>query len=149
MRLSFNKGFILIIGLEGKETNDPNDPGAETRYGISQRYNPDVDVKNLTLDGAKQIYLERYWIPAGCDDAPYPMDICLFDGAVNPQKGGNKELIKQEPENWQEFLLLRAARYMEHSKDIYVKGHVFRVLRLFKSINKDVRGIEMLQNGGY
>ena len=149
MRLSFNKGFILIVGLEGGYSNDPNDPGGETKFGISKRYNPDVDVKNLTLEGAKQIYLERYWIPAGCDDVPYPMDICLFDGFVNPQKGGNKELIKQEPENWQEFLLLRAVRYMEHSKPIYVKGHVFRILKLFKAINKDVRGIEQLRNGGY
>jgi len=149
MRLSFNKAFILIVGLEGGYSNDPNDPGGETKYGISKRYNPDVDVKNLTLEGAKQIYLEKYWIPAGCDEAPYPMDICLFDGAVNPQKGGNKELTKQEPENWQELLLLRAVRYMENSKPIYVKGHIFRVLKLFKSINKDVRGIEHLRNGGY
>ena len=149
MMLSFNKAFIVVVGLEGKETNDPNDPGGLTRFGISQKYNPDVDVANLTLEQAKEIYLNRYWIPAGCDEAPYPMDICLFDARVNSQKGGNKELLKQNPENWQEFLLLRMVRYMDHSKDIYMKGHLCRVLRLFKKINRDVRGIELLKNGGY
>jgi lysozyme family protein len=149
MRLSYAKGFILIIGLEGKDSDDPQDPGGYTRYGICQKYNPEVDVKNLTLEQAKNIYYRKYWEPAGCNDVPYPMDICLFDGAVNPQKGGNKEILNQNPENWQEFLLLRAVRYMEHSKDIYVKGHVFRVLRLFKSIYRDIQSIEKLKETGY
>ena len=148
MRLSFNKGFVLIIGLEGKPTNDPRDPGKFTIWGLSQVFNPEVN-EDTTIEQAKEIYLNKYWIPAGCDESPYPMDICLFDGAVNPQKGGNKELMNQKPENWQEFLLLRMVRYMEHSKEIYVKGHVFRVLRLFQKINKDVRGIEQLKAGGY
>lgn len=48
--------------VEGKVyTNDPNDRGGETKYGISKRANPDVDVKNLTEDQAKKIYEERYW----------------------------------------------------------------------------------------
>ena len=149
MRLSFNKAFILTVGLEGNYSNDKNDPGGETRFGICKKYNPDVDIENLTLAQAKEIYLNKYWIPAGCDEAPYPMDICLFDSQVNPQKGGNKELLKQDPENWQEYLLLRMVRYMENSKPIYMKGHLLRVLKLFTAIRKDIRGIEMLRDKGY
>ena len=154
MRLSFDKAFILTIGLEGKPTEDPRDPGGFTIFGLSQRYNPEVN-RHTTLAQAKGIYLVKYWIPAGCDEAPYPMDICLFDSQVNPQNdpklpgGGNKEILLQDPENWQEYLLLRMVRYMNNSKPEYVKGHIFRVLNLFKAIERDVKGIEMLKGGGY
>jgi hypothetical protein len=134
MRESFNQAFELTVGLEGAYSNDPRDPGGETRYGIAKRYHPAEDIKGLTLDRAKEIYLAEYWIPAGCDQASYPMDICLFDSQVNPQRGGNKELLDHHPENWQEYLIWRMARYMHYSKEIYVKGHIFRVLKLFEKL---------------
>lgn len=136
MKITFNKAFEFTIGLEGQYSNDPNDPGGETKYGISKKYNPTVDVKNLTLDQAKDIYYKKYWIPSGCDEATFPMDICLFDGAVNPQNGGNKELLDMHPENWQEFMIFRMQRYMKRSKSIYVKGHIFRVLNLCTKIKE-------------
>ena len=135
-RQNFDKAFEFTVGLEGGYSDDKNDPGGETRYGISKRYNPDVDIKNLTLAQAKEIYLARYWIPAGCDAYPYPYDVILFDSAVNPQNKGNKEILDQGPENWQEFLLLRMVRYMKRSKDIYVKGHLQRVLKLYERIKE-------------
>lgn len=136
MRTNFGRAFELTVGLEGGYSDDPNDPGRETKYGISKRYNPEVDVKNLTLDQAKEIYLKKYWLPAGCDNAPYPMDIILFDSFVNPQRGGNKDLLDHDPENWQEFLIWRMVRYKNLSKPEYVKGHLFRVLRLFEKIKE-------------
>lgn len=147
MRKNLDLALELTIGLEGKDqyTDDPNDPGGPTKYGICQRYHPNEDIKNLTLERAKEIYLDEYWIPSLCDLAPFPMDVCLFDSAVNPQNdpqlpgAGNVELLKQNPENWQELLLLRLVRYMRNSKDYYVKGHVFRVLKLFLQLRKAVR----------
>jgi hypothetical protein len=142
MRSSFDIAFRCTIGLEGKPSNDPNDPGGFTIWGLSSRYNEGVN-PSTTIDEAKAIYLEKYWIPAGCDDVPYPMDVCLFDSQVNPQNdpkwnfGGNKEILNMNPENWQEYLLLRMVRYMRNSKAIYVKGHVFRTLKLFQ----EIRGI--------
>jgi lysozyme family protein len=134
MRSSFDRAFELTVGLEGGYSNDPRDPGGETNYGISKRYHPGEDIKNMTVERAKEIYLNEYWIAAGCDGHAYPMDVCLFDSAVNPQKGGNKELLGQNPENWQELMLRRMVRYMKNSKDVYVKGHIFRVLKLFEQI---------------
>ncbi len=141
MRESFNKAFALTIGLEGKTTNDPRDPGGYTIWGLASRYNPGINPAT-TIEQAKEIYLKSYWLPAGCDDAPYPMDICLFDSQVNPQNdpklpgGGNQEIINQHPENWQEYMLLRMVRYMKNSKPEYVKGHIFRVLKLFEQIKE-------------
>lgn len=138
MRSSFDKAFEIIIGLEGKETNDPDDPGGFTRYGIAQKYNPEINVSQLTLDKAKEIYLLKYWIPSGCDSADYPFDICLFDGAVNPQGQGNKEILPCD--NWQEFLIKRMVRYMKKSHIKYVKGHIFRVLRLYETLKHLTKG---------
>ena len=63
------------------------------------------------------------------------MDICLFDGMVNPQLGGNNEILEKNPGvSWSLFLLLRMLRYMKVSKDIHVKGHLFRCLKLCQAI---------------
>ncbi len=139
MRESFDKGFSLTIGLEGRPSQDPNDPGGFTIWGLAKRYHPEIDV-DTSIKYAKNVYLKQYWIPAGCDQAPYPMDVCLFDSQVNPQNdpklpgGGNQEILLQHPENWQEYQILRMVRYMNNSKPEYVKGHIFRVLKLSMQI---------------
>lgn len=139
MRESYNKAFEITVGLEGKPSNDPKDPGGYTIWGLASKYNPEVS-PTTTLEDAKKIYLSKYWIPAGCDDVPYPMDICLFDSQVNPQNdpkwngGGNQEIKNLNPENWQEYLILRMVRYMRNSKPEFVKGHIFRVLKLYQTI---------------
>lgn len=50
-----------IIQIEWGYSNDPDDLGRETKYGISKRSYPDVDIKNLTVEGAIEIYTRDYW----------------------------------------------------------------------------------------
>ncbi len=50
-----------IFGSEGGYVNDPRDPGMETKYGISKHWYPNVDIKNLALSEAKDIYEKDYW----------------------------------------------------------------------------------------
>jgi lysozyme family protein len=145
MRNTFEIAFPMIIGLEGKATNDPNDPGHFTIWGLSSRWNPGIS-PNTTLEDAKSIYYNKYWVPAGCEGVGFPMDICLFDGAVNSQNDpslagtGNQELLNLTPESWQDFLLMRAARYMRCSQPEFVKGHIFRVLKLYQQIKNLMKG---------
>jgi lysozyme family protein len=152
MRSSFEIGVKLTLNLEGEgqHTNDPHDPGGETYSGISRKHNPKwagwafIDKKDYSTASklVRDLYYEDYWKAAGCDEVPFPMDICLFDSQVNPQNdprlpgGGNHEILLQKPENWQEYMILRMARYMNNSKPKYVKGHIFRVLRLCGEIRK-------------
>ena len=144
MKESFEQGFEITVNLEGNYSCDPRDPGGETKFGVCKRYHPNLDIENLTLGQAKEIYYKEYWVPAGCDAQPFPMDICLFDSQVNPQNdplwpgGGNQEIMNFHPENWQEYMLLRMVRYMRNSKPEYVKGHIFRVLRMYQKIKKIV-----------
>ncbi len=67
----------------GGYTNDPADPGGETKWGISKRAHPNEDIKNLTLERATDIYYTEYWRPAGCDSIPFPSNGAVFDTAVN------------------------------------------------------------------
>ncbi len=148
MRSSFPIGCSLTLNLEGNDayTDDPNDPGGPTKYGIAGKYHPGLDIKNLTLEQARDIYLKEYWIPAGCDEAPFPLDICLFDSQVNPQNdpklpgGGNQEILNMKPDNWQDYNIMRMERYMRCSKPKYVKGHIFRVLKLSAEIKMLIKG---------
>ena len=81
--MNFDQAFERLIGHEGGYSNDPVDPGGETKYGISKRAYPGEDIKGMTLDRAKAIYLRDYWGPAGCDAVPDGIKFDLFDMAVN------------------------------------------------------------------
>jgi lysozyme family protein len=81
--MSFERAFDNVVSIEGGFVDDPADPGLETKYGISKRAYPDVDIKNLTLDQAKSIYRFDYWEPLHCDEMPWPLSMLVFDCGVN------------------------------------------------------------------
>lgn len=80
---TFEQAFRFVLAAEGADTNDPNDPGGLTRFGISQTRHPEVDVANLTLAQARRIYLRDYWQPLHADQLPRQLAFVLFDTAVN------------------------------------------------------------------
>lgn len=73
----------IIIELEGGYVNDPRDPGGETKYGISKRAFPELDIKSLTVEQATDIYKKLYWDAVKGDQLPYPLNLLVFDFAVN------------------------------------------------------------------
>jgi lysozyme family protein len=73
----------MVLRHEGGYVNDPRDPGGETRFGISKRAYPDVDILRLTEDEAKAIYRRDYWDKLRPDELPQELAICVFDCAVN------------------------------------------------------------------
>lgn len=81
--MNFDQAFERLIGHEGGYVNHPDDPGGETKYGISRRAYPLEDIKGMTLDRAKAIYRRDYWGPAGCDAVPDGIKFDLFDTAVH------------------------------------------------------------------
>jgi lysozyme family protein len=81
--MNFDQAFERVIGHEGGYVNDPRDPGGETKYGISKRAYPNVDIKNLTLAQAKQIYKRDYWDKCHGDNLPDDVRFDMFDFAVN------------------------------------------------------------------
>ena len=83
MTTDFDKAFKVIVGQEGGYVNDPDDPGGETKYGISKRAYPNLDIKALDLEDAKHVYHADYWNKCRCSDIPWPLNLYLFDAAVN------------------------------------------------------------------
>jgi len=81
--MNFDTAFNRLIGHEGGYVNNPKDPGGETKYGISKRAYPDVDIAALTLDQAKAIYRRDFWDRARCDELPPAVAFQVFDTAVN------------------------------------------------------------------
>lgn len=79
----FDDCFEKLIGHEGGYISNPKDPGGETKFGISKRAYPGVDIKALTLAEAKAIYRRDYWDRARCDELPHGVAFDVFDGAVN------------------------------------------------------------------
>lgn len=79
--VDFNTAFDRLLGHEGGLVDNPNDPGGLTRYGISKRSYPHLDIRNLTRDDCKAIYLRDFWAPLG--DAHPAIKFQAFDFAVN------------------------------------------------------------------
>ena len=64
---NFENAFKTVLKIEGGYVNDPDDRGGETKYGISKRSYPTLDIKNLTEENAKNIYYEDFWIINKCN----------------------------------------------------------------------------------
>lgn len=82
MSASFQQSFDRLIGHEGGYCNDKNDPGGETNWGICKRSYPQVDIKNLTREGAAEIYKRDFW-DCISDDVDGAIKFQVFDFAVN------------------------------------------------------------------
>ena len=118
MRANADKTIRFVLNkLEGggKVTDHKSDPGRLTKWGFSQRWNPDIDVRTLDEAGASQLAVERYWIPAGADDLAWPWDAVAFDCAFNFGLDDLGAINKATPVNWQDALLMRMVRHMTKS----------------------------------
>lgn len=93
--MNFDKAFEIIIGHEGGYVNDPRDPGGETKYGISKKAYPYADIKNLTLDQAKEIYKRDYWDRLEADKLPESVRLMVFDCGVNCGLTAAKKILQR------------------------------------------------------
>ena len=78
----FYEAIKFTIENEGGYSNDPDDKGGKTKFGISQKANSEVDVENLTLVEAELIYRKKYWNPL-YSQLPKKIGVRLFDIGVN------------------------------------------------------------------
>lgn len=93
--MNYDEAFNRVIGHEGKYQCDRNDRGnwtsgivgrgqlKGTKYGISAMSYPSLDIKNLTLTQAKDIYRKDFWQRVKGDELHFALAYQLFDSAVN------------------------------------------------------------------
>ena len=108
MLTTFDEIIEVTLHHEGGYVHDPSDLGGETNYGIAKRFYPDVDIKNLTKEGAKEIYKKDYWDKNKVESLPQNLWHIYFDMCVNM---GKRTAVK---------VLQRAA--VNKGRDIEVDG---------------------------
>ncbi len=86
---------VIISEGGSKYTNDPDDPGGETKYGIAKRFNPEVDIKNLTEDQAIEIYRNKYWDKFHIEMLPPRLRYIYFDMIINPGSGAAAKILQE------------------------------------------------------
>jgi len=94
---AFERAFAFVIrtDIEGGYVNDPHDPGGETKFGISKRAYPHLNIATLTRAQAERLYHRDYWLRAGCETLPDRLAIATFDSAVNQGVGRAKRLLQR------------------------------------------------------
>jgi lysozyme family protein len=101
--MNFSDAFKFVVGEEGGISLVPTDPGnwtggqpgvgelRGTRYGVSAKAYPGLDIRDLTLEDAQDIAKHDYWDHFNGDALPYAVALVLFDEAYN---AGLTEAIK-------------------------------------------------------
>jgi len=93
---AFDVALAFVLEREGGATitDDPKDPGGLTRFGISKRAYPDLDIRNLTQEQASAIYRNDYWLAGGCGNLPPAVAVMHFDCCVNQGKGAAAKFLQ-------------------------------------------------------
>jgi lysozyme family protein len=89
-RQAFTEQVLKVFGHEGGFQKNPKDPGnwvngklVGTKYGISARSYPHLDIPNLTQEEAEQIYWIDFWLKMGCNHMPDWISPFVFDYGIN------------------------------------------------------------------
>lgn len=129
---NFDIAFTEIIGIEGGLSDNKNDRGGLTKFGISQKAFPLLDIRNLTLDGAKKIYFENYWKTPNLNLEKFELKnaIELFDIAVNSGVGTSARILQRA--------LNLMNRNQKDFKDLEVDGNAGDVtMKAYAKVNPD------------
>jgi len=139
---NFDRAMEFILKWEGLYSNDTRDSGGETKYGISHKAYPMLDIKTLGIEDAKLIYEKDYWKASGADKLDWPMCLVVMDTAVNMGVGRAKGFA-EKAFNWTDYLFLRIEHYAKLNKPMYLRGWLNRVIDLHKTIKAEEHPISM------
>lgn len=113
VRTGFDDAIGPLLAREGGFVDNPADRGGATKFGISQRAHPGLDIANLTEADARAIYRREYWDGIGADKLPPAMRELAFDSAVNHGVGWTRQALEQAGGDPVAFRKLREAHYRE------------------------------------
>ena len=80
-----------IFKIDSGYSNDPQNPRGETKYGISKKTYPNLDMVFLSKTKANELYYNDYWLQCWCHKMPKKIALVVFDSAVIH---GKKRAIK-------------------------------------------------------
>jgi len=130
----------LMFDIEGGLAEDPLDPGGVTKFGISQRAYPDVDVRGLTREKATLIMRDDYWarLPRNLPD---DVRWFAFDSAFHSGVGRATAWLEAPERAWESFapLELIVSRRLAFLAGltvwpVYARGWTRRIARVLAAI---------------
>lgn len=104
---AFDKCFARLIGHEGGFTKDSRDKGnwtggavnvgqlKGTKFGLSAMTYPDLDIENLTLMKAREIYFRDWWLKAGANYLNSDMVYQMWQFAINAGMGNARRVLQR------------------------------------------------------
>jgi len=144
----FDRAMEFVFRWEGGYVFDPDDPGGETHWGISRRAYPMLDIKDLTRDEAKDIYRHSYWERAGCGALPWPLNLVVFDTAVNMGAGRARDFLSRT-RYWQDYIIERIDYYSRVlGRKTYLRGWINRSVALYRTAAGDGHPLSLNEEGG-
>lgn len=126
----------FVLKWEGGYSNDPDDPGGETRWGISKRAYPSLDIASLTKEEAIAIYERDYWQKIGGDLLPPAMGLVAMNAAVNCGVSRARKWLDASGGNWREFLHLQLTHYALLRNRLFLQGWLNRTLDCWAEARK-------------
>ncbi len=136
MKTDLEQALDFVLKWEGGYVFDPLDPGGETNFGISKRAYPMLDVKSLTREEAADIYRHDYWDKAGCEGLSWPLDMVVFDTAVNLGVRRALEFLSRTGV-WQGYIIERIDYYNKLNKRRYMHGWINRAVDLYRTASAE------------
>ena len=106
-----------IFQEEGGFVADDGNTGSPAKFGINQKANPDIDVKNLTKEKAEKLYKTRYWNKIKADSLSPDMQVAAMDSAVNQGVNWTNKALKKANGNLDKFIELRRKRYKNTARN--------------------------------
>lgn len=160
---TFEECIPIILEAEGGYVNDPADPGGETKFGISKRAFPKINIADLTIQQAKAIYKEYYWDRARIERLPSHLRLVVFDACVNMGNVAAIRLLQRLAEVAEDGVVGRVTaaratqitfqRYLQARRDFYqgivarrpasrkfLRGWLLRIGKLARIIKKALAG---------
>ena len=157
----FPKAVGIVLEAEGVFSDHPNDPGGPSKYGISQKAYPKLNIHSLTIEQAKAIYMADYWLRNGCDKLPWWAALTLFDASVNQGPRPAARMLQQSVKVFQDgvigpmsvkavcianpedtmatYQMLRAYRYMDTPNfETFGRGWFRRLMKISAHAMKDI-----------
>jgi lysozyme family protein len=128
----FTAAVNEVLGEEAGYVNNPADPGGETKWGISKRAFPDVDIANLSRDDAAALYRTHYWDPLEEFHLSGKFQLVAFEAAVNQGLSRVKPWLVAAEGQLDWFMAERALAYFSDKNfSTFGKGWL---RRLFKEV---------------
>lgn len=148
-RENWERSRAFIKRWEGGYQNVANDAGnwtggavgvgenKGTNFGISAASYPHLDIRNLTIQQADEIYYRDYWAASGAAALRWPLCLLVLDTAVLHGVGTAKTWLKEVGLNPYAFAAKRLRVYTKMSNwDYWGKGQTNRTADLLEEMGK-------------